>query len=259
MRVPPLRPVAPCGTRLFQAACCTHSRSRTSFTWAETTRGRRGFLPGLARTGAARSFKAGDLAIPAAADSNRPRRASPLGGRLEPAWIPRVIGVRARRWRTAGDTAAAGPVETPAFPPATGGLHGAFGRSRCCRRFAFHQFRAMPARGTRAPGRDPIDRAAGADEPRENDRHALERQEGVAFQPFRSWDANGARWTGNEVAKPFRARTRTVADVRPCCTVEGFEQLAGFRGRRSSSTEESLAWPRIRDERTREAHRDPQI
>lgn len=96
IEAPPLRPLAPYGPRLLQFACCTHSRSRTALTWAETTHGRRGFLPGLARTGVARSFKAGDLAIPAAADSNRPRRASPLGGRLEPAWIPRVIGVQAR-------------------------------------------------------------------------------------------------------------------------------------------------------------------
>ena len=85
---PPLRPVAPFGPRLLQAACCTHSRSRTSLTWAETTRGRCGFLPGLERTGVARSFKAGNLAIPAAADSNRPRRASPPGGRLKPPWPP---------------------------------------------------------------------------------------------------------------------------------------------------------------------------
>ena len=84
---------------------------------------------------------------------------------------------------------------------------------------------------------------AGADEPRENDRHALERQEGVACQTFRVWDANGARWAGNEVAKGFRVRARTVSDVRPCREIEGFQRLASFRGRQSSSAEEPLAWP----------------
>lgn len=81
----------------------------------------------------------------------------------------------------------------------------------------------------------------------------------MACQAHRSWDANGARWTGNEVAQAFRVRARTVSDVRPCRTIEGFERLASFRGRRSSSAEDSLAWPRIRDERAREAHRDLQI
>ena len=104
------------------------------------------------------------------------------------------------------------------------------------------------------PRRDPIDRVAGADEPRENDRHALERQEGVACQTFRVWDANGARWTGNEVAKAFRVGARTVSDVRPCRAIEGFQRLAISRGCRSSSAEEPPAWPRIRGERTREAH-----
>ena len=111
----------------------------------------------------------------------------------------------------------------------------------------------------RVPGRDPIDRVAGADEPRENDRQALERQEGAACQTFRLWDANGRGWTGWDVAKAFRVRARTVSDARPCRAIEGFEQLASLRGRRSSSAEESLAWPRIRDDRTREAHRDLQI
>ncbi len=109
------------------------------------------------------------------------------------------------------------------------------------------------------PGWDPIDRVAGSGEPRENDRQALERQEGVACQAFRSWDAKRGRWTGNQVAKPFRVRARAVSDVRPSRATEGFERLASFGGRRSSSAEESLAWPRIRDERTREAHRDLQV
>lgn len=258
IEAPPLRPVAPYGPRLLQAACCTHSRSRTSLTWAETTRGRRGFRPGLERTGVARSFKAGNLAIPAAADSNRPRRASPPGGRLKPPWPPGSLasehGTDERRatppqpvlWkRRLVPLRQKDCTERLAGPDASGGLRStSFGSCQLAER---------------VPGRDPIDRVTGADEPRENDRQAWGRQEGVACQTFRLWDVNGARWTGNEVAKAFRVRARTVSDVRPCRTIEGFERLASFRGRRSSSAEESLAWPRIRDERALEAHRDLQI
>ena len=255
--VPPFRPVGPCRPRTVQPAAATSDNV------PGTRRLRR--LSGIADAGWTAASHGHEFRQCRGSSESRPR---PLQiGRDVPA-----------RW--AEDSSLLGPPDhwRPSTVLTNGERHrrsrssGNAGLSHCGKRIAqsawpVPMLRAVcvpPVWGRASslnacPRRDPIDRVAGADDPRESDRQALQRQVGVACQTFRLWDASGARWTGNEVAKGFRARARTVSDVRPCRTVEGFERLASFTGRRSSSAEESLAWPRIRDERTREAHRDLQV